>query len=191
MDTTCRETVQRLLGLIENTLTQAQQAQVNEHLAHCPGCREQHQRMRHAHAFLRTQLPPLAQSLRTPQYLALRIKHKLSQAPAIPWWQTTTARRALAAAAAIAIFVAATALVVPKRPQAQKPVIYVIIPQKTDQVIPELPRRDIPVRTANNPGAGTILPAAAGNNRNTPLHPQPTVQTPVIVVEPVVWNQEM
>ena len=196
-----------LLDLLDKALNAADASQVEAHLAQCPACRGRLAEISGGFHFLRSEMPALAGSIRPPEFLALRIKHKIAHVDDNRnWWQRQGGSK-WAAAAAIFIIIAAgivyrTAL--PSKPtnftqspppatvQAQTPQILVIMPSLGGRgMVRELPRRDgLPPSMA---GIGPSDPVPDdGVRRAVPAaQPQPTVHSPVRVVKPASYDPEM
>jgi len=196
-----------LLDWLDKGLDAAQAAEVEAHFNECPACRQRLAEVSEGYQFLRSELPAVRGSIRTPEFLAMRIKHKLSQVPEERWWERRPGF-AWAAAAAIAILLTASlAYRIGSRPGSesnltqaplptltnasatnpQLPQILILVPRLAANRIQDLPRRD---------GQPSQLPQAqqftvADEQPAQPVQPEPTVQAPVLMVKPVNYDPEM
>ena len=194
MGMNCGEVEAKLLGLLDGSLDDADKALVAEHLGACRHCRAKHDQMSTADHFLRSELPQAAESISAPEFLALRIKHKLTHDNG-DWWQSHGTRRMWAAAAAIAIIVLAGISINAVRnrnikrsspvlanlnePNDKPTVVILIVPRH----IPEIPRRDdgtLPDTIDDQPPLNDPRNAAA-----------PKIQSPVrVLVKPAQYNPD-
>ena len=197
MGMNCGEVEAKLLGLLDGSLDDADKALVAEHLGACRHCRAKHDQMSTADHFLRSELPQAAESISAPEFLALRIKHKLTHDNG-DWWQGHGTRRMWAAAAAIAIIVLAGVgykmspnkaltqnpthtATKDKQPDEQSALFIVIMPR----TIPEIKRRD------DGTLSDTIDDQPPLNDPRNAAAPK--IQSPVrvLVVEPAQYNPDM
>jgi len=203
------ESNERLLHLLDDTLSAEDKALVEDHLAQCHHCRSRLDQIEAAHQFLRAELPAVVNAIRPPEYLAMRIRHRLSHSNQPSWWQKPQ-NRTWAAAAAIAVLLSGSLLYVgpPRQSQPSPPApaslsatnpenqtgrtqptrIIVVVPGIAPQ-IHNLQRRD------GQPMDDDALPrdfmsdlAPAGTPRT--VQSMPRVHRPVLVVQPVN-HQEM
>jgi len=197
----------RLLDLLDDNLNPVEKSEVEAHLAQCAACRKKLGGISAAHHFLRSELPVAGASIKPPEFLAMRIKHRLARAQAHQpaWWQ---GRQAMKWAAAAAVIVVAALLFSGKfsRPvkspqpaptiadsKAQNPKVTIVLSEPDPEVFPELPRRD---RQQLNEGdysdSQRLEEPLDKPNRSSPASPPARVQRPVLnVVKPVNYDQEM
>ena len=198
-----------LLDWLDKSLDAAQASEVGAHLNECPACRQRLAEVSEGYQFLRSELPAARESIRTPEFLAMRIKHKLSHSQDDSWWER---RRAIswAAAAAIAVLLSAslayrlasspgsssniaqaplpTAVNTTTNRNALQPLrVLVIVPSVAGNRVQDLPRRD---------GGPSRLPntqrfTAADEPAAQAEQPEPTVQSPVLMVKPASYDPEM
>ena len=199
MGMNCGEVETRLLGLLDGGLDDADKALVTEHLGACRHCRAKHDQMTTADCFLKSELPLAAESISAPEFLALRIKHKLTHDSG-DWWQSHGTRRMWAAAAAIAIIVLAgvvykmspnkahtqdpTHIAIKDKQPDEQPTLFIVIMPRT---IPQIQRRD------DNTLADTIDDRPPLNDlRSAATHTPPKIQSPVrVLVTPAQYNPDM
>jgi anti-sigma factor RsiW len=117
---TCGELDDRLDGWVDRTLPEAERAEVESHLAGCPGCREQERRLRQllAHA------SALPRSVSPPRDLWPEISRKIERGRAWSWPRIVSWQPALAVAAVVVVALGAVVL----RQQAPPPANIVVVP---------------------------------------------------------------
>ena len=196
----CSEAKARLLDLLDGTLDDAETALVEGHLGGCTWCRRIFDEMSQAHQFLRSELPPLTASISAPQFLGIRIKHKLSHDNG-RWWQKPGSQRMWAAAAALAILLVAGHLIyanwtqplpADSPPAATAEKTEPAAPPSIIVIIRELPRRDgLPANAWQVPPGPRLADGMTPRNFPRAVQPAPKVQSPVLMVKPVDFNPDM
>jgi len=204
MGTNCADVSARLLGFVDGDLSDVEKALVEKHLAGCEHCRRKLAEISSADQFLRSELPPVADAISPPEFLALRIKHKLSHSND-RWWHGSGSRKAWAAAAVLAILLAAGLIygrAVRSRRRPAATTAEVTAPNSNPRIIvivsPDIMRRirprgliPEPARYPQGLSPNRLEGEEPLEDRGRLVRPAPEVRSPVLMVKPVQFNRDM